>query len=372
MSRKKEIVNPFSVTSYLGSEYFCDREFETVEISSALKNGRNITLISPRKMGKTGLIRHIFEQMSTENCYCLYVDLDGTRSISDMAEKLSEAVLDSTVSKTDRILRGIKNALSSLRPVFIPNTITGEAQWSISIQPEQGEITLKQIFECLESANKPCYVAFDEFQNITSYAEQRAESVLRSYIQHFNNIHFIFAGSQRHIMSEIFLSANRPFFQSTQTIQLKEIEEQAYFQFAAKHFYAIKANIAESDFHFIYESLYGHTWYIQTVLNRLYALKMDCNISNTRKIIKQILEENSYYYSSYNKMFTNNQIDLLRAIAREGAVKELNSKDFTQKYCLGADSSIRSAAKTLVDKEFLLYYNDVYSVYDRFYSIWLS
>jgi len=372
MANKSHEINPFSVLPYLGSEYFCDRENETEKIKKGLKNGRNITLISPRRMGKTGLIRHVFAQIDPKEAHCLYVDLDRTTCLTDLVQVFGKVVLKQIENPSGRAWKEVVSWFKSLRPIFTADPATGTPQISMDVKPTEAETSLEEIFGWLEHSKLPCYVAFDEFQTIAEYPEAKTEALLRSHIQHLTNVNFIFAGSQKHLMTEIFMSANRPFFQSTQMFPLYEIPETAYFDFANHHFKRNKQTLSQETFHELYETLYGHTWYIQYVLNRIYQYSTrQIDHATLQTVIDDILIEYKETFRTYCKLLTSNQLSLIKAIACEGKVKEISGQEFLQKYQLGAASTMRSAIRVLIDKELVLEDEDGYSVYDRFFGLWL-
>jgi len=372
MANKTQEINPFSVLTYLGSDYFCDRENETKKLLEGLKNGRNITLISPRRMGKTGLIKHVFEEFDPKEALCFYVDLDQTTSFADLVQAFGKVVLKQIGMPSGRVWKEILSWFKSLRPVLSAEPATGAPQISLDVKPTEAEASLDEIFGWLEKSKLPCYVAFDEFQVITDYPEPKMEALMRSHIQHLTNVNFIFAGSQKHLMTEMFMAANRPFFQSTQMLPLHEIPEDVYFDFAQRHLERNKQTLPRETFHELYTTVYGHTWYIQCILNRLYQY-------GTRHIDKQaltltvndILEEYKESFRTYCKLLTSNQLSLIKAIAHEGKVKEIGGQEFLQKYQPGPASTVRSALRVLVDKELVAEDEDGYSVYDRFFGLWL-
>ncbi len=265
MASKTKEINPFSILAYLGSDYFCDRENETKQLKKALENGRNITLTSPRRMGKTGLIKHVFSQFDPKEAFCLYVDLDQTTCLTDMVKVFGEVVLKKIGKPSERVWKEILAWFKSFRPVMTADP-AGMPQLSLDVQPTEAETSLSELFNWLEKLKLPCYVAFDEFQAITDYPEPKMEALLRSHIQHLTNVNFIFAGSQKHLMTEMFMAANRPFFQSTQMLPLYEIPEDTYLEFAQHHFEHNKQTLPQETFHELYTTVYGHTWYIQLSL----------------------------------------------------------------------------------------------------------
>lgn len=373
MAAKTSIVNPFSTLSYLGSEYFCDRQKETEELRNALYNGRNVTLMSPRRMGKTGLIKHLFAQISPKEVNCFYVDIYDTKNMHDFTKAFAQAVLTQRITPfTERMGKEIMQLFSALRPVFTPDPVTGAIQCMIDLQPQREEMTLQQIFAYLEQLKTRCYVAFDEFQEVANYQDEKAEATLRSHIQHLTNVQFIFAGSKKHMMTEMFLSPNRPFFQSTQMMDIHAIDEPAYYVFAAKHFAAHKQHIDSGTFQELYGIVKGHTWYVQALLNRLYQNgKAAIEYNDVLLAMNQLLEENAVSYQTYCHLITNRQLAVMQAVAREGEVREPGSNTFLQKHQLGAYSTVRSAITALEEKELLYCEDGAYSVYDRFFSLWL-
>lgn len=373
MAADKTIVNPFSILSYLGPEYFCDRQKETEELRNALYNRRNVTLVSPRRMGKTGLIKHLFAQIPPKEVNCFYVDIYDTKNMYDFTKAFAQAVLTQRITPfSERISKEIIHLFGALRPVFTPDPVSGAIQCTIDLQPRHEEMTLQQIFTYLEQSKTRCYVAFDEFQEVANYQDAKAEATLRSYIQHLNNVQFIFAGSKKHMMTEMFLSPNRPFFQSTQMMDIHAIDEPAYYTFAAGHFAAHKQHIDQNTFHELYGIVNGHTWYMQALLNRLYQNgKATIEYNDILLALNQLLEENTVSYQTYCHLITDRQLAVMQAVAHEGAVREPGSNTFLQKHHLGAYSTVRSAIAALEEKELLYCEDGAYSVYDRFFGIWL-
>ena len=362
-------INPFLLSGYISEEYFCDREQETAKVISALNNGRNITLISPRRMGKTGLIRHVFNRIQQESdVVCYYVDLYQTRNLSELIQKLGSTILGSLDTTQEKVRKGVMTSFKSLRPVIAMDAMTGDPSFSIDLKQEYTETSLKEIFAYMEQSGKQCVVAFDEFQTVTEYEESNIEAMLRSYIQHLSNVRFIFSGSQRHVIQNMFHDARRPFYQSTQTIPLGPINEEAYYHFANG-----KMPISNGVFSMIYSMLYGHTWYIQSVLNRIYEKGLrDVTADDVRDILDEIVSENEPTFHTFMRLITPAQRKLLQAVAHEGRAVEILGQSFIQKYHLSAPSTIKSAVATLVEKELLLDDSESYQVYDRFFALWLQ
>lgn len=374
MNKKRRIpLNPFVLTGYVSPEYFCDRQKETDKIISALLNGRNITLTSPRRMGKTGLIHHVFHNMQENNdVKCFYVDLYQTDSLELLVKKLADTILGSLDSTEDKIVKNVVSFFKMLRPVVTVDPMTGEPGFKVDVEPGQGEYSLSEIFAYMEQSDYRCFVAFDEFQTIASYSDKNVEALLRSHIQRLTNVNFIFSGSQRHVLENMFASASRPFYQSTQMMPLGTIDKSAYYAFSSDKMKYNRQSIDEESFDYLYTKLSSHTWYVHTLLNRLYESGYGTIDKTTvDDIMAEILLENEGTFQTFLRLVTPIQAKVLYAIASEGTIKEIQGKSFLTKYQLGAASTVKTAVKSLAEKELLLDNNGEYQIYDRFFGLWL-
>ena len=374
MNKKKRIpLNPFVLTGYVSPEYFCDRQKETDKIISALLNGRNITLTSPRRMGKTGLIHHVFRNLQEDNdVKCFYVDLYQTDSLELLVKKLADTILGTLDSTEDTIIKNVISFFKMLRPVVTVDPMTGEPGFKVDVEPGQGEYSLSEIFAYMEQSDYRCFVAFDEFQTIAGYADKNVEALLRSYIQRLTNVNFIFSGSQRHVLENMFASASRPFYQSTQMMPLGTIDKSAYYAFSSDMMRNNGQSIDEETFDYLYTKLSSHTWYVHTLLNRLYETGIETiDKATVDDILADILLENEGTFQTFLRLVTPIQAKVLHAVATEGTIKEIQGKAFLTKYQLGAASTVKTAVKSLVEKELLLDNNGEYQIYDRFFGLWL-
>ena len=365
--------NPFLIAGYHSPAFFCDRTQESQTILDALHNERNVTLISPRRMGKTGLICHSFYLLKQQqpDVTTIYMDIYSTQSLGDFVRLLASCVLGKLDSAPQKALSRIGRFIRSCRPVFTFDESTGMPKVTIDVAPAEEENTLKEIFDYLGSSEKRCYIAIDEFQQITEYPEKGIEALLRSHIQFVPNVNFIFAGSKQHVMQEMFVSSKRPFYQSTQLLAIDAIDREEYARFATAHFEKQHLQLPKEVFNAIYNKLQGHTWYVQCLLNRLYGYQQDVNMELVEHAVEQILAESSYVYANMLKAYPPGAIRLLKAIAQEGCVKEALSGAFISKHKLRAASSVSASLKKLLDNELVYLSPNGYIVYERFLAEWL-
>ncbi len=366
--------NPFLVTGYHSPLYFCDRVEESRKLTDALYNGRNVTLMAPRRMGKTGLIKNVFYQLKAQNSnvVTIYIDIFSTQNLKELTEVLAHAILGQLDSTAQAIMGRVTKFIKSCKPVFTVDEITGIPKVSIEVMPHHEQATLKEIFDYLNSSEKRCYIAIDEFQQITEYPENGVEALLRSFIQFAPTAQFIFSGSRQHVMQEMFQSASRPFYQSTQPLLLDCIDTKEYYLFAQSFFTSNEIILPEDVFNNIYQQFHGHTWYIQSVLNRLYSFSKNVDNELVNVALKEIIEESTYTYQQLMAAYSVNNVNLLKAIAKEGTVTEITASSFILKYKLGAASSVKTSVKKLIERELVYKSQNGYQVYDQFMAIWLQ
>lgn len=371
----KTINNPFITYGYKGNRYFCDRENETKKLIEALQNDRNVTLISPRRVGKTGLIKHVFSQIEGQDKHvkCFYIDIFATKNLEQMVQLMARNILGHLDSTPQAALKRLQEFFGSLRPTMSFDQLTGLPSVSLDIKPTEEAQTLKRIFDYMQQSKYRCYVAIDEFQQILSYNNQGIEATLRSYIQFLPNVYFIFAGSMQHLMEEMFTSANRPFFQSSQIMLLDNVPAEKYLSFANGFFKSQKRAINEEVFSQLYHKVDGITWYVQSILNRAYQYA-EASLTDDffSQIVDELVCEQKSVYENYYASLTEMQANLIEAVAKEGCVAAPLAHQFIAKYGLKATSSVRTALKALVDRQLIYRKPEGYVVYDRFFGMWLS
>jgi AAA+ ATPase superfamily predicted ATPase len=367
--------NPFVTNGYAGAEYFCDREEETQNILSLLENENNVALISPRRIGKTDLLRHCFNcKEMTDNYYTFIIDIYATTSTRDFVNVFGKAIIEELRPKGRKVWEKFINILSSLRSE-ISFDINGMPVWGMNIGSiSNPDITLDEIFKYLNAAECPCIVAIDEFQQITNYDNNHIEAALRTYIQRCTNAHFVFSGSHRHLMGEMFTSPSRPFYQSVTIINLAPIPKDKYCQFALKMFEDYGKQLDREVPHILYEKFNAVTSYLQRVMNVLFLRTPEGGICKTEMIgdaINYILDMSSDTYDFLLYLMPEKQRDVFTAIAKEGEAKNVLSGSFVKRHALTSPSSVKSAIAGLLDKDFITYNRGTYKVYDKFFELWL-
>lgn len=373
----RTVKNPFITGGYVSGEYFCDRVQESNEVIRILTNGNNLAIISPRRMGKTGLIEHCFHRPEIKDHYnTFFIDIYATDTLKEFVYKLGKEIFDTLKPKGKLFFDGFFSMISSLRPAFKLDPTSGSPTFDIGIgEIHQAEFTLEEIFKYLESSGQRCIVAIDEFQQIAKYPEKKMEALLRTQIQKCKNTSFIFAGSQRHLMQNIFFSSSRPFYQSVSLLQLGAISEDKYVSFVKQHFANSKKMVSDKLISKVYHLFEGHTWYIQNIFNELFSLTTEndtCTFEIAQEAIENKIDSYKPLYQSTLSLLPERQKEILYAIAKEGKAIGVTSGAFIKKHGLLSQSSVQTAIKQLFDKEIISSEDNVYQVYDRFFGLWLA
>lgn len=369
-----KINNPFLVYGYEGPDYFCDRETETANIISALSNGNNLTLMSPRRYGKTGLIHNVFHHLKKrqKDVSCFYIDIFATKSLSDFVNMLGKAILgklDTPIQKAEGLVSKI---FKSAQITVSQDPITGLPQLGLNFVAQKAEQSLEEIFAYLSQNDRRCFVAIDEFQQIAFYPEKNIEALLRTYVQQTHNANFIFAGSKLHMMSEMFNSPKHPFYRSTEKMSLGVLPEEVYYGFAAEKMKSGGFTLPYQTFHMIYDMVDGVTWFVQSILNRLYRQEPGVlTESHIRDTIIQLINSEEEDFKRIYHLLTANQAKLLKAIAQERVVKEPLAGSFHHSHNLKSSSSVQRALQHLTEQEYVYHSENGYIVYDRFFGFWL-
>lgn len=375
-------MNPFILSGIIPKEYFCDRVAETQRLVQAIENKSNILLTSPRRMGKTQLIRHVFEQESIKDkYYTFYTDIYATTSLQELIFYLGKEIYSKLVPKGKQALDLFFSTLRSISGTLSYNPVEGIPTFSLKLGDiSHPELTLSEIFEYLEKADKPCVFAIDEFQKIGDYPQKNVEALLRTEIQRMNNCCFIFAGSNRHVLENMFNSPSRPFYRSTGQMFLERIDREIYADFIVDCFEGGGMTILREAAYWTYDTFEGHTFYIHFLLNRVYGSLSRGDVVTKETIevfLNNIIEEQSHTFSSITGQLTYQQKEVLIAISKSGKARGVTSVGFIRKYALTSPSSVQNALRMLMERDIVSY--EVgddgvkeYMVVDRYYSMWLN
>jgi AAA+ ATPase superfamily predicted ATPase len=341
-------------------------------LTDAIINRRHLTLFSPRRIGKTGLIRHVFHTGRKSNKFVpVYTDILATSSLKEFTESFGRSVL-SALAVNESAIKKILKGLAAIRPKAGIDPVTGEPYISLTVgSDKEAVVSLEVVFDYLRKQKGHYALAIDEFQQVADYPEKNVEAVLRTHIQQTSNISLIFSGSRKHIIAGIFFSPERPFYNSTQMMEIGKIADESYRSFIAANFERNGLKTESAAIDLILEITSTHTFYVQYICNRLFSEEKTITRDAVNRMLLKIINENEAVYASYITLLTPLQFRLLRAIAVNGGVQNPTSNEFLTTNRLGAASSVSVGIKSLVDKAFLDDSDGTFSLNDLFFNAWL-
>ncbi len=329
-------------------------------------------------MGKTGLILRLFDEISQkkQSYGTIYLDIYATRTLDDFINALAEAVLVHYPEKT-KVGKQFLNWIRSVRPIFSYDAISGMPQITFTHQrPEEKENTLYGLLDFL-NRQEEMVIAIDEFQQIADYPEKNVEALLRTYIQQFPRLHFIFCGSKKAMMIDLFSNAKRPFYASTQYVSLEEIDDAVYADFIREKFQTNGFSIDEEAITFILDWSMRHTFFTQSLCNKTFSLqKKKVDLAVVKQACCVLLEQQEPVFLQYRQLLTPVQWNFLIAVAKEGFVTKITSAQFIAKHNIGTPANARRINNSLIAKELILEITQkestTYRIYDVFLSRWLD
>ena len=370
-------INPFIVSGKIPPEYFCDRVKEAADLEKSLNNQTNVVLTSPRRMGKTSLVDFVFDKAGIKNDYVtISVDILHTTTFREFILAFGTAVFDNVATRSAKLRKQFVTFLKSLSASFGYDTIHNMPTFDVKLGDVQNpEYTLAEIFGYLEKVDRRCIIVIDEFQQITRYPEKNVEALLRTHIQKLSNANFVFSGSQRRLMEEMFFSSKRPFFQSAKSLRLEPIAYDIYLDFAKKHFSNAGKEIATEAFSHVYEVFMGVTFYVQRIMKEAFAETPKgqiCDLEAVNQLIEAYIDENDSRLREQLAYITEAQKELLYAIHAEKQVRGITSIAFNKKYRLRSPSSSQSASLKLLEYDLITRKEKIYSISDPLMKLWLD
>jgi hypothetical protein len=269
------------------------------------------------------------------------------------------------------------NYFKNLKPQVGLDPITGYP--TFTIQPgNEAEVkySLDSAMRLLIERKENIQISIDEFQQIGNYENTVIDATIRGYFPKAKNIHFLFSGSDQHLLTTLFSNPTKPLFASTQMLELHHIGHASYYEFIKHHFESNGKKIQDIVLHRILKWTRQHTFYTHFLCNTLYNNTSDeVTERDLSTAMDSVLKQFEMAYYFFEKTLSGNQWLLLKAIAKEGEAKNLTKKDFLNKYNFST-TSLKQSLEVLLEKQLVHERinegENTYTVYDVFLSRWLE
>ena len=373
----KRVKNPFIVSGKIEPEYFCDRVEESARLIKSLTNGNNLVLISPRRMGKTGLVQFCYDKPEiSDNYYTVFIDLLHTTSLREFTFLFGKSIFESIIPLGHKVLATFVQTLRSLSGKISVDLVTNMPTFNLELGDiTHPTLTLDEIFAYLEKADKPCIVTFDEFQQIANYPEKNIEALLRSHVQRAANANFIFAGSEYHIMQEMFTSSAKPFYNSADTLELKAIDLDEYIRFVTRLMTENHRQVSPEVIKAVYRLYRGNTYAMQKTFNELFSILSEGETSSQANLvtaINNVIDSKEPMFREQLSGISDTHKPLLYAIASDGEAERVTSAGFVKGHKLASASAVQHSITQLLSKGILTRLNGKYSLNDPFFALWIN
>ncbi|MBQ3189849.1 MAG: ATP-binding protein [Bacteroidaceae bacterium] len=369
---KKSFIYGVSVSG----ENFTDRVEETRRLTMDFENGVNVILISPRRMGKTSLVKKVQSHVDNPKIRVVYMDIYDCRSEYDFYNKFATTILKETSGKMDLFLDNVKQFLTRLSPKisFSPDP---NMDYSVSLGITPKNYAPEEILDLPERmASKMgihIVVCIDEFQQVGEWTDSLTiQKRLRSVWQHQQNTSYCLFGSKKHLLTNLFQNRRMPFYHFGDTIYLKPISTDDWIPFICGKFAEKGKKISEEFVKQICTTVNNHSSYIQQLAwNVMVNTEQEVTDEIFQQAISELLAQSGPLFVQQIQGLTTYQMNLIRCLC-QGIHKDFTSKGVLETYQLGSKSNISRLKKTLIEKEIIEEEGDIITLADPVFEIWFK
>ncbi|MBC7390235.1 MAG: ATP-binding protein [Opitutaceae bacterium] len=368
---------PFTFGKIASGMEFTNRKADILRLVNNFLSGNNTILISPRRWGKSSLVKKSAEEAVKEdkNLRFCFIDLYNIRKEEEFYQVLAQEVIKVSSAKWEERVNYTKKLISQFIPkiTYTPDSISEFSlglDWKeVKKQPEQ----IINIAEKLAIEKKiKIVICIDEFQNISEFENPLAfQKQLRANWQKHSNVIYCLYGSKRHMMLEVFTSSSMPFYKFGDLFFLEKISEEHWIEFITSRFKDTGKSISPEDAGFMAKLVEYHPYYVQQLaqLSWLRCLK-NCGRSEVLEAHNQLIMQLSLLFQNITDSLTTTQINYLHAVLKK--VEQLSSKETLSIYRLGTSANVLRIKNALISKEILDFTGVNTEFLDPAYKMWLS
>ena len=360
----------------VGGDNFTDRIEETKRIKLDFENGINVILISPRRMGKTSLIKKVISEMDSPEIKVVYMDIYDCRSEYDFYNRFAETMMKSTGNQLEQVMENIKRFLVRVSPKlsFSPEP---NSEFSVSLGITPRDYSPEEILDLPERIAKEqgirIVVCIDEFQQIGEFADSlTVQKRLRGVWQHHQHVSYCFFGSKKHLMENIFQSRRMPFYQFGEMLHLKCIPTEYWMPFICSRFEKYGKKISEEYAARICHTVKNYSSYVQQLAwNVMAETEIEENEESFTEGFNALLEQNSSLFIQQTEGLTTYQLNFIRLLCN-GIHSGFNTQSVVEQYSLGSKSNVDRIKKCLIDRELITIEKEGVCLADCVFELWFK
>lgn len=368
--------NPFIIGKAAEGDYFINRVEDRRRLNANLTHGINTVIISPRRWGKTSLVKNVLSSIDDERFLTVFVDVFRCKSEYEFYRNFSTCVIKQTSSKIDEWVETVKTFLSGITPKFSfgsdpLNDFNLSFEWNERDDAEDEILSLPQ--KIAEKKGKKIIVCLDEFQQIAEFPSSvDFQKKLRSVWQHQQDVTYCMFGSKKHLMENFFSNKSMPFFKFGDMMFLKKIEITEWIPFICRNFSNTGKSISEKQAERICNVTACQSSYVQQLSwitwYKTEGITTDKNIDSA---IDDLLEQNKTFFQSDVEQLTELQYNFMRAVA-DGVTQGFTRKDILRKYRLESSANVQAIKKAMISKDLIYMDDDGNTQFnDPLFSLWV-
>lgn len=370
--------NPFIYGKEVSGADFCNRKNEIRELTRDIENSQNVIIFSQRRFGKTSLIKEVLVRARQKGMVTIYVDLYSVMAEEDFVRIYAEAIANSIFGKTRKSFKFVASFFKKIRPkLYMDNN--GNPSIGVDIDKKEIVPSIKDVLESVkryaDQKKKKVAVVFDEFQQIGQLKTDQLTKVIRSLTQPHDNISYIYMGSKKHLIMDMFNNPNNPFYRSAKPFPLERIDKAELMRFIEEKFKITGKRLTGDIVEQIVDICENHPYYVQYLCHIIWE-SADERKMDTRDILHEnlalLLERESSTYEATLDLLTTKQKQALMVISKTLPGEKIFSSGFLRRFNLDAASSFQRTIQSLVEKDLIDRGNDGYSITDIFFKKWLS
>jgi hypothetical protein len=369
--------NPFTLRAIAVDAPFCNRDQELRDLHRHAVNKTNVVVFSPRRYGKTSLVKRVQAKLQQEGFLTFYADFFMVTSVSDIAERLAKSVYSVLHQKQSLLKKGMRylKTFKTFRPVFKPSAGNG---FTLTVEPSSSAVSgvdlldsvLEELGLFIRKESSKIHIVLDEFQEIMELKKSPVEGLLRKHTQEHPSSYF-FVGSRRRVLLDIFNQRSRPFYQSAIMYPIKPLPHDQLTSFLVDQFVAAGKKCSVKIAELISERTFQYPYYAQVLAYNVFEVAG--RVVEEKDIeagLERLFASERYGYEATVQGLTAPQLALLRALATSPDSKIL-SGDYLRRHKLTV-GGIQYAQKKLVQLDLIEKHNDMWRVVDPVFACWLS
>ncbi|MCU0289058.1 MAG: ATP-binding protein [Acidobacteria bacterium] len=375
-------MNPFVYGEKVSGENFCNRSREISELTSEINSGQNLMIYSPRRYGKTSLIGEVLKKVGEKGLITLYIDLYPAISGEDFVRISLKSISRLLTSSSRDILKKMKSFFKRISPsLFVTVSEDGTPSIGINFSKTETPPAIEDLFEgfhsFLKDKNKRGVVVFDEFQQVGELEDARIERTLRSVIQNHRVISYVFMGSKKHLIYDMFNNPGRPFFKSSAHFPLEKIAPAVFSDFIRDKFKKTAMEIDADTAMYIVNITRSHPHYTQLLAHTIWESRCggnagEINTADVDHAVVRILDREETAFTNLWDNLTLQQKRLLLSLSLKKDTDKLFSADHIRRFNLSSIGTVQRGIKSLLNKGIIDKEGDNIEIDDVFFKLWLS